>query len=99
LESWQDAPFNIETAKVKIICLLDAAICGNIVNSEQATLLGIIPLLLKMLLNFKDQASTQTVLCFAPSSYSEIYIFNIVKNIQNSFLPFKCIQPVLSFLW
>ncbi|XP_021926856.1 telomere repeats-binding bouquet formation protein 1-like isoform X2 [Zootermopsis nevadensis] len=56
LESWQEAPLNIETVKVKIICLLDAAICGNIVNSEQATVLGVIPLLLKMLQNFTDQA-------------------------------------------
>lgn len=58
MESWQEAPLNIETVKVKIICLLDAAICGNIVNSEQATVLGVIPLLLKMLQNFTDQVST-----------------------------------------
>lgn len=84
MESWQEAPLNIETVKVKIICLLDAAICGNNVNSEQATLLGVIPLLLKMLQNFKDQVSRETL--FFPSSYSRIYIFNIVKNIQNNFL-------------
>jgi hypothetical protein len=57
LENWQEAPLNIETVKVKLICLLDAAICGNIIDSEQATLLGIVPLLLKMLQNFKDQVS------------------------------------------
>jgi hypothetical protein len=57
LESWKEAALNIETVKVKLVCLLDAAICGNIINSEQATLLGVVPLLLKMLQNIKDQVS------------------------------------------
>jgi hypothetical protein len=100
LESWQEAPPNIETVKAKMICLLDAAICGNTGNSEQATLLGVIPLLLKMLQNFKDQVS-RDIFCFAycsklffterdtlpsnPASELRVYVCHLIQ-LQKSVL-------------